>query len=219
MSLVVLSLFDRSLVWSQPFADAGYHVVAVDSAHEPGWTTEGNVTRVGIDIMRFDYPGHPWAVLAAPPCTCFCRPGARWWFKMDFEGRTERDCALFRQALRLCQRARGFWALENPPGRHRELMPEIPKHAWQYQPFEYGDPWGKQTYIWGNAEKPPVTAPVEPAATRRTPNGRTQGRIAFMSSSHKREREKTPAGFARAFFETNDPAAVRAALSPAAEEK
>lgn len=199
----ILSLFDRSLIWSQPYADAGYHVVAVDLAHETGEHADGNVTRVGVDLLRFDYPGRPWAVLAAPPCTCFCRPGARWWFKMDFEGRTDRDCLLFTHAMRLCQTAESWWALENPPGRHRELMPSLPAPAWQYQPWEYGDPWGKQTYIWGTAVKPPVVAPVTPVPTRRTPNGRTQGRIAFMSSSWKQAREQTPFGFAKAFFAAN----------------
>jgi len=25
-------------------------------------------------------------------------------------------------------------------------MPEIPPPSWQFQPWEYGDPWVKQTY-------------------------------------------------------------------------
>jgi hypothetical protein len=83
------------------------------------------------------------------------------------------------------------------------LMPDIPAPVWQYRPYEYGDPWDKQTYIWGTAVKPPVTTPIEPEKTRRTPNGRSQGRIAFMSSSWKRQREQTPEGFARAFFAAN----------------
>jgi len=203
MALTVLSLCDRSGVWSAPFAEAGYHVVMVDLAHEPGEQTADNVTRVGVDVTKFDYPGHPYAVLAAPPCTCFCRPGARHWFKMDFTRQTLRDITVFKACLRLCRLAEAWWALENPPGRHRELIPELGPPAWQFQPWEYGDPWGKQTYIWGTAQKPPVVAPVTPAATRRTPNGKTQGRIAFMSSSHKTAREETPPGFARAFFEAN----------------
>lgn len=203
MTKVILSLCDYSGVWSAPYAEAGFHVVMVDLAHEPGWRTEGNISRVGVDVTKFDYPGRPWAVLAAPPCTCFCRPGARWWFKMDLLGQTQRDIAIMRACMRLRKLATGFWAMENPPGRHRELIPELGAPAWQYQPYEYGDPWGKQTYIWGTASKPVVTNPVAPEPTRRTPNGRSQGRIAFMSSSWKREREKTPAGFARAFFGAN----------------
>jgi hypothetical protein len=122
---------------------------------------------------------------------------------MDGEGKTARDMALFRRCLQLCKMAGIWWALENPPGRHRSLMPEIPSPAWQFQPWEYGDAWVKQTYIWGTAAKPEVVRPVTPEPTRRTPNGRSQGRVAFMSSSWKREREKTPGGFAKAFFLAN----------------
>jgi hypothetical protein len=118
-------------------------------------------------------------------------------------GTTQRDVSVMRECLRLCKLATGWWALENPPGRHPGLVPELGRPAWQYQPWEYGDPWGKQTYIWGTAKKPPVLEPVTPEPTRRTPNGRSQGRIAFMSSSHKTKREETPAGFAEAFFEAN----------------
>ncbi len=203
MTQLILSLCDRSGVWSAPYAEAGYHVVMVDAAHEPGWNTEGNISRVGADVCKFDWAGKPFAVLAAPPCTCFCRPGAKHWFKMDFTGQTRRDVEVFRACLRLCQLATGWWALENPPGRLPELIPELGPPAWQYQPWEYGDAWTKQTYIWGTAQKPPVTAPVETPATRRTPNGKTQGRISFMSSSWKTKREETPAGFAAAFYEAN----------------
>ncbi len=122
---------------------------------------------------------------------------------MDDRGETDRDVLLFRRCLFLCQKATAWWALENPPGRQRELMPEIQNPAWQFQPYDYGDPWIKQTYVWGTAAKPFCTTKIEPPKTRRTPNGRTQGVIAFMSSSWKREREKTPAGFAQAFFEAN----------------
>lgn len=187
----ILSLCDYSGVWSAPYGEAGYEVVQVDLAH-------------GIDVLTLDLKGwRPHAVLAAPPCTCFCRPAARWWSRQDSDGSTEHDVAVFRACLRLCQQATAWWALENPPGRHRKLMPELGPPAWQYHPYEYGDPWGKQTYIWGTAVKPPVIAPVAPVPTRRTPNGHSQGRIAFMSSSWKRQREQTPAGFAHAFFLAN----------------
>lgn len=204
MTQMALSLCDYSGVWSAPYAEAGYHVVMVDTGHKAGVQAEGNVTRIGADVREFSWiTDPPWAVLAAPPCTCFCRPGSRHWFKMDFTGQTRRDVEVFRACLQLCKLATGWWALENPPGRHVELMPELGPPAWQFQLYDYGDPWGKQTYIWGTAQKPPVVAPVAPEPTRRTPNGKTQGRIAFMSSSHKKQREQTPPGFARAFFEAN----------------
>lgn len=159
----------------------GYVVVRVDLGHPAGESrAPDGALLIGADITRFDVPWRPYAVLAAPPCTCFCRPSARWWTRQDAAGETARNIAIMRACLRICATAYGWWALENPPGRHQRLIPELGKPAWQYQPYEYGDPWGKQTYIWGTAKKPPVTASVEPAPTRRTPNGRTQGRIAFM---------------------------------------
>lgn len=204
MRPLILSLCDISGVWSAPYVRAGYEVVMVDVQHPVGerrlpsgaWT-------IGADVTEFDFPWLPHGVLAAPPCTCFCRPAARWWKRHDLSGDTDRGVAVMQACLRLCSKATGWWALENPPGRHRSLIPELGNPAWQYQPWEYGDPWGKQTYIWGTATKPRVVAPVAPEPTRRTPNGRTQGRIAFMSSSWKSEREKTPAGFAAAFYRSN----------------
>lgn len=201
----ILSLCDFSGEWSRPYAEAGYQVIRVDIAHPPGMRQVApNVYTCGADIRYFLTDlGRPWGILAAPSCTTFCRPGARWWPRMDASGQTAADIELFLTCLRICQTAAGWYALENPPGRQRRLMPELPPPSWQFQPWHYGDPWVKQTYIWGTAKRPPVVNPVTPEPTRRTPNGRSQGRIAFMSSSWKREREKTPAGFARAFFEAN----------------
>lgn len=199
----LLSLCDYSGVWSKPYLDSGSKVIQVDIAHPPGINRVGNLTRIGIDIRDYK-PSHRFtSVIAAPPCTCFCRPAARWWSQQDREGRTQGNIELLVACLRLCKTAAGWWAMENPPGRHRKLIPELGPPAWQYQPWEYGDPWIKQTYIWGSAVKPAVTRPVEPKPATRTPNGRLQGRIARMSSSHKRQREQTPGGFAAAFFAAN----------------
>lgn len=201
---IILSLCDYSGAWSAPYVREGYSVVQVDlKLSGLGEWSDNRLMRVGADVTKWEPPWQPYAVLAAPPCTCFCRAGSRWWFKQDLHGETAQNIRVFRACLRLCQLATGWWALENPPGRHRKLIDELGPPAWQFQPWEYGDPWGKQTYIWGTAVKPPVVAPVEPEPTRRTPNGKTQGRIAFMSSSWKAKREETPAGFARAFAEAN----------------
>jgi hypothetical protein len=83
-------------------------------------------------------------------------------------------------------------------------MPEIGQPAWSFQPFEFGDPWHKQTYIWGTAARPFATKIVKPPPTIRAPSGSTQGTIARMSSSWGNERAKTPAGFSKAFFAANE---------------
>ena len=204
MSLLVLSLCDYSGTWSQPWADAGHRVVRVDMQHEPGSRQIAeNVWTLNADVTQLDWIESPDVVLAAPPCTCFCRPGARWWKRQDESGQTAKDIATFRACLRLCRRAKFFWALENPPGRHQKLINELGPPAWQFHPFEFGDPWHKQTYIWGTAARPMATKIVQPPPTRRTPNGKKQGRIAFMSGTWKNERSETPRGFAKAFYEAN----------------
>lgn len=204
MSKLILSLCDITGEWSRPYAKKGYEVVMVDVQHPSGERRIGDhLWTVGADLTRWDFPWTPHGVLAAPPCTCFCRPAARWWSRQDASGQTANDVRLMIQCLRLCRTARAWWALENPPGRHRDLVPELGKPSWQFQPWEYGDPWGKQTYIWGTAKKPRVLEPVAPEPTRRTPNGKTQGRIAFMSGSWKNERSRTPRGFAKAFAKAN----------------
>lgn len=202
---LVLSLCDYSGSWSEPYLRAGFRVVRVDKQHPPGiHQAADNLWTVGNDLTTFHLPWRPEIVLAAPPCTCFCRPGARWWKRQDAEGATARDVATFRECVKIARTARKYWAIENPPGRHAKLMPELGPPAWQFQPFEFGDPWHKQTYIWGTAARPFATKIVKPPPTRRTPNGRRQGRIAFMSSSWANERSKTPSGFAEAFFLANE---------------
>ena len=203
MQRTILSLCDYSGAWSEPYQKAGYHVIRVDIAHPDGVSKAwGGATLIGGDVCQYT-PGEPWGVLAAPPCTCFCRPGARWWKKMDASGQTAGDIAVMRACLRICRMAVGWWALENPPGRHIRLIPELGPPAWQWTPNEYGDPWFKQTYIWGTAKRPAPTKIVAVPPTIRCPNGHTSGVIARMSSTWKREREKTPAGFAAAFFAVN----------------
>src|SRR5512147_2654093 len=101
----ILSICDYSGVWSRPYREAGYHVVQIDIALN------------GIDVTTYFPAERPYAVLAAPPCTCFCRPAARWWVRQDSDGSTQRDLAVFVACLRLCQLATAWWALENPPGR------------------------------------------------------------------------------------------------------
>lgn len=150
----ILSLCDYSGVWSAPYRTAGYKVIQVDLA-------------LGSDVRTFILQEQPWGVLAAPPCTCFCRPAARWWVRQDSDGSTARDVAVLRACLYLCHTAKGWWALENPPGRHRKLIPELGAPSWQYHPWEYGDPWGEADLHLGDGSQAtrdsPRSAATNPA--------------------------------------------------------
>src|ERR1700723_1736344 len=111
---LIVSLFDYSGIWSKPYKDAGYDVFQVDIQH-------------GIDIhipFMLRLEGER-GVLAAPPCTDFSRPGARWMAAKDADGRTDASIALVRRTLELIGLWQpAWWALENPPGRIANLIPE-----------------------------------------------------------------------------------------------
>jgi len=182
----ILSLCDYSGVWSQPYVDAGYDVRRYDIQH-------------GQDIRLLEYPGKVHGILAAPPCTKFCRPGARLWEEWGEEGLREGlsvvdACARF---VAVCRPR--WWALENPPGR---LDKYLGKPALSWHPWEYGDPWTKHTYLWGRFNEP-VRTPVEPEEYPEDLPPGQRDRTSRMSSSAKNERSETPAGFARAFFLAN----------------
>ncbi len=176
------------------------------------------LTAVGMDVRAFvaAWPMR-WAgrkvdcVLAAPPCTVFCLPGARLWREWDRTGRTECDLGLVAAALGFIQRTKPrVWALENPPGRlwnQKErglLQDELGPPRYRFHPWFHGDAWTKKTYLWGSFE-PPEQHLVEPEPfPQHLPPGR-RNRTSRMSSSWRRERAETPIGFARDFYEANKP--------------
>lgn len=185
---IILDLCGGTGGWSRPYREAGYDVRVITMPH--------------YDVLDYQPPDIVYGILAAPPCNCFCRPGARWWKDMDADGRTDQAIKVFRRCLEICQSALEFWALENPPGKHIKLMPELPPPSYQFSPYLFGHPWEKQTYLWGRFNMFWPSEIVKPAPTRRAPSGHTQGRIAYLPSSAP-ERAITPPGFAQAFYEAN----------------
>ena len=171
-----------------PYLEAGYDV--------------RNITLPEYDVRNYEPPSGVYGILASPPCNCFSRVAARWWVRQDTEGRTSEAIEVFRACYRLCQTAEVFWALENPPGRHQTLMPEIPRPSWQFHPYWFGDDWHKQTYLWGRFNMPFPTMMCKPQETIRMPSGHTVGRISRLPGASNK-RAITPPGFARAFFEAN----------------
>ncbi len=187
---IIVDLCAGTGEWSLPYEEAGYKVI--------------RVTLPNMNVLDYMPPKGVYGILAAPPCNCFCRPGARWWSEMDMDGRTEEAVKVFTRCFILCQRSdASFWALENPPGRHRKLMTWLPRPSFQFSPYLYGHPWKKQTYLWGKFNLFFPSNIVKPEATVRAPSGHTQGRIAYLGSANSVERSRTPPNFAKAFFEAN----------------
>jgi hypothetical protein len=181
----ILSLCDYSGNWSRPYEEAGYAVVRVDLQN-------------GVDVRLVEYAGvRAHGILAAPPCDHFAASGARWW-----EGKGEAAVLEGLAVVDACLRAvaihrPAWWALENPVGRLRRWLGPP---AWSFDPCDFGDPWTKNTLLWGHFTPPtPMFCPA--ARESVAPTGGS--RMHRMSSSWKNQRSETPTGFARAFFEAN----------------
>lgn len=186
---IILDLCGGTGAWSKPYKEAGYDVRVI--------------TLPDYDVINYHPPHSVYGILAAPPCNCFARPGARWWKQMDKDGRTEHAIKVFTKCFDICRLVTtNFWALENPPGRQFTLMPWLPPPTFKFSPYLYGNNWEKETYLWGRFNLFWPTEIVNPAPTVRAPSGHTQGRIAYLPSSSP-ERSITPSGFAKAFYEAN----------------
>ena len=176
----ILDLCAGSGAWSEPYLKAGYDVVRVDVLS-------------GDDVRLIRHGRRPHGILAAPPCTMFCR------MRMC---RGEPTPEQFREALAVvdaCLRAvaiyePAWWAVENPQGYlSRWLGPP----ALKFDPWEYGDAWSKRTWVWGRFA-PPMLRPVPRGIPWIHRKAGRRGR-----ARHDDENALTPPGFARAFFESN----------------
>lgn len=176
---LVLDLCGGTGSWSKPYAEAGYDVRVIDLPD---------------DVRLMPIPRVPvHGILAAPPCTYFCR------MRMC---RGRPDDETFRDALSIVDACLRFvaicqpkwWALENPEGYLVEWL----GHAnLKFDPCDFGDPWTKQTWLWGHFKEPKQNW-VEPEGPW---IHRKKGSRGVAKSDD--QNAVTPPGFARAFFEAN----------------
>ena len=192
----ILSLFDYSGRWSDPYHNRGYNVFRVD-------------IKLGIDILDLSPDDMPfdevYGILAAPPCTDFAGSGAQYWGAKDLDGRTEASLRLVDKVLEFVDYYNPtFWALENPVGRLPKLRPSIGA-PWYFNPCEFAgwlpDPsteaYTKKTGLWGTFNLP-EKKPVEPSLGN-SPIMRYGGK----SERTKELRSMTPRGFSEAFMLCN----------------
>ena len=178
--LTVLSLYDYTGTWSQPYRDAGYDVRQVDIKH-------------GEDVVLIEDLGHPVrGILAAPPCTHLASSGARWWADKGVDALKE-SLATVDAIFRLVWVHRPqWWAIENPVGRLTRYL-GAPKL--RFDPCDYGDPYTKRTCLWGEF--------TVPQTNRVEPTEGSKMHVMPPSADRAEKRSVTPPGFAQAFFEAN----------------
>lgn len=220
--MIVLDLCGGTGAWSKPYREAGYQVINVTLPEYDieRWTDYNSI----VDAIRSNTVV---GVLAAPPCTMFsiARNDSTANDKRDLRAgmRTVNSCleiiheVLF-EPFRKSENSLKFWALENPASGYLERF--LGKPALVFEPFHYGDPYTKKTSLWGMF-KAPKLSPVE--ATRGSmvshaaqfkdlkyaeiPEGY---RDKLGVDSRTIARSITPKGFAKAFFEANNPLKMKA---------
>jgi hypothetical protein len=203
---IVISICDESGVMVQPWADAGWLCYIVDLQHEDGMHREGNIVRVGADLMRWLPPrGRVRIGFGFPPCTDLAVSGAQYF--------RDKGLAALAQSLQLVNRTREIlewcdcpWMIENPVG---SLSSYWRKPDYTFDPCDYGgylnppgDAYTKKTCLWtGGGFLMPKPRRIPPVIS--SSQGSWLMNLGGKSEKTKRLRSKTPAGFARAVFEAN----------------
>lgn len=203
MKKTVLSLCDHSGIMVQPWAEAGYPCIIVDLLHPGGEQTEGNITRIGADLLKWMPPMTDYAaVFSFPMCKNLAVSGARWFKDKGLRGLID-GLLLVERCREISEWSGAVWMLENPVST---ISTYWRKPDFSFDPCEFGgylepagDAYTKRTCLWtGNGFVMPERRPVEP----------TQGSLMHRmapSADRDQKRSVTPAGFARAVFEANHP--------------
>lgn len=137
----LLSLFDYSGTWSDPFRASGWDVIQWDIKLDDFMDVK-NIDSAEQALELFESVD---GILAAPPCDHFTKSCAQWWPMKDADGRTAAAIELVRQVQKLADLFTPtdpefedgfFWVVENPVGRIPSLFPEFGQGLF-FQPHEY----------------------------------------------------------------------------------
>ena len=141
---IILDLCGGTGSWSKPYKDAGYDVRLITLPY--------------YDVLTYVPPDNVYGILAAPPCTHFSKAGSQYWKQKDLNGDTEFALSIVYACLDIIDKCKPkFWALENPPGRLHKFIGQ-PFH--KFNQSDFGAPYKKLTYLWGNFNPMFVIGPI-----------------------------------------------------------
>lgn len=210
MSKIILDLCGGTGAWSKPYADAGYDV--------------RNITLPDYDVQIYGPPKNIYGILAAPPCEQFS------FAKTTGKPRSlKKGMEIVIACLKIiweCQyklpspyakkTALKFWALENPNGLLKRFLG---KPSFEFNPYDFGDEYQKQTFLWGWFNLPKKSPLELPPEIKKLSRSHSQPPASYMKFdmlktkeihpkyygiyNRKARRAITPPGFAKAFFEAN----------------
>lgn len=146
----ILSLFDYTGNWPEPFAESGWEVIQLDQklGHD--------ILDVGSGEDALDLFEDVCGILAASPCRTMTSTSAQYWPKYDRTGETEYAKSLVHQVQRITDMFKPsdpqyyqdlglpfFWAVENPPGRLPKQVPGLVEDFWNKYPVDplIFNPW------------------------------------------------------------------------------
>lgn len=212
MKKVILDLCGGTGAWSRPYRESGEYEVHV-------------ITLPENDVLTYKPPKNVYGILAAPPCDQFSyakttgapRDLIGGWSVLNACMRIIAECQFDLESPYAKITPLKFWAIENPYGLMRFFLG---KPAFEFDPWEFGDPHKKRTQLWGHFIPPIKTygsissvmsdEEIELCKT----NSRKLPKFDHMPSkeiapemidryNRKARRAITPSGFANAFFKTN----------------
>ena len=196
----VVSLFDSSGVWSQPWQDAGYTVIRFDLDEDSdSWKEDvQNLTQQFMEDNGLDMVD---IVLAQPPCTDFSLAGNRWFTDPakaeEKKASLARNTRLVDHTLDLIGYLRPLiWGLENPIGTIKKHT-KVAEPRLVFDPFMYGADYTKRTQIFGTFNENLPEAMVYPA------QGSRIHKLSGSTKAGKTARSLTPEQFAYAFYMAN----------------
>lgn len=189
---VIYDLCGGSGNWSEPYRSKGYPVVTVTLPEH--------------DVRLYAPPpgARAWGVLCAPPCESFSLAHPTPMEERLEDGRLLEGMSVVNGCLRLVHQLQPrWWALENP---HGHLSKWLGPAQDTFEPYEFGDPYSKETCLWGRFSRPArgpfVTARWGGGPACTEGHGDRSKRKSPLCS-RRACRAKTPPGFARAFAEAN----------------
>lgn len=203
----VVALYSKSSTIVDMWLGVGFHAVLVDLQHREGEHTEGNVTRIGADMLEWTPPR--WLaksdvafVAAFPPCDHLAVSGARW-FAGKGLGKLAYSIQLFQRAAHWCEWFEAPYMIENPVSTISSYWrkPDHIFHPWQFNGFCRDDHYTKKTCLWtGNGFVMPEWK-LDVSLDGIEPDNRIHA--APPSDDRADFRSATPRGFSQAVFKAN----------------
>jgi hypothetical protein len=193
MQKIILDLCGGTGSWSKPYKDNGYDVRVI--------TLPDN------DVRKYEPPKNVYGILAAPPCDQFS------FAKTTGKARDLKDAwSIVRACLDIIAKCNHitnpyaktttlkFWCLENPHGLLKRFLG---KPCYEFNPYDFGDNYKKNTHLWGWFNFP-IKNPIECNAVKfdRMKSKNIHPEY-FGKFDRKTRRAMTPQGFANAFYTAN----------------